>query len=122
LWGSAGAGIGDPTGEAEKRDLRLDFNRRLLLQLRGSAITSDAGLLAYRQLDGTRRMTDTGAMRWLMCAPSRTVALASSFAPIGVQKFGWLRGCERRRPAVPRPGDALPQIFGHPPPTRFFPK
>src|SRR5262249_38069068 len=34
---------GDPTGEADKVTSRLDFDLRLLLQFRGSAITSNAG-------------------------------------------------------------------------------
>jgi hypothetical protein len=79
----------DPTGEADPGALRLDFDRRRLLQFRGSAITSDAGLLPYRELDNALGLIDARADTSPTRAPARTAAIGWPGCCVSHSSDGW---------------------------------
>jgi branched-subunit amino acid aminotransferase/4-amino-4-deoxychorismate lyase len=45
-------------GEKTKEGLKVKFDKRLRLEFHGARITSDAGLLAWREFDGALELTE----------------------------------------------------------------
>ena len=91
--GSDVAVMAKPAGESREGVLRLDFDRRLTLQFRGSVVTSDAGLLPYRELDDALGLS---AIAGEMLADART-GKNGRHALVGMLRqsvFGRLAGYE----------------------------
>ena len=50
-------------GDGEKASLRLQFNPKVRLAFHGATITTDAGLLAFREFDDALGLTEPGFPR-----------------------------------------------------------
>lgn len=53
--------VANPAGEDGSKPLRLNFDRSVTLAFRGFAISSDGGLLLYRDLDDVLGLSDLAA-------------------------------------------------------------
>jgi len=100
----------NPVAESDRQPLRPGFDRRLKLEFHGSRVTSDAGLLAYRELDDALGLT---AMTGDLLIDSRTgrngwhgITGLLRQSIYGRLPRG-LRGPERRRPVRARCRDAV---------------
>src|SRR6266705_647431 len=85
--------MANPASESNDGVLKLDFDRRLTVQFRGSVVTSDAGLLAYRELDDALGLT---AMAGATLADAR-IGKNGRHALVGLLRqsvFGRLAGYE----------------------------
>src|SRR5215471_16918652 len=78
-----GAVMANPTGEANRSVLRLDFDRRLVLQFRGSAITSDHAVAFNSRRTSPKTTSSTpGPMRTI--APPISISIAAAPQPVGL--------------------------------------
>ena len=107
-----------PMGESKEGCLRVDFDRRLKLEFHGSKITSDAGLLADRELDHALGLT--GMAGSILTEARRGKNIRHLVGGLIRQSlFGRLAGCEGVNdaerlsldPAIPGSADRALRFF-----------
>jgi hypothetical protein len=89
--------MANPAGESNDGALRLDFDRRLILQFRGSVVTptqacsqSVFGRLAgYEDVNDAQRLRHDPAMRWIVGGNAASDAAASP-SQMGRFETRWL--------------------------------
>ena len=100
-------------GEATKSPLRVHFDCRLKLEFRGTTITSDAGLLAFRELDDALGLTGMAASRLTECRKGKNTQQAL-VALLRQSIFGRLAGYEDVNDAERlRLDPAMRSLVGH---------
>ena len=92
-------------GDGEKAPLRLQFNPKIRLEFHGSTITSDAGLLAFREFDDALGLTEIAEDYLQDRRTGRNILhhLVPLLRQSIFSRLGWLRQHQRCRPFSLRP-------------------
>ena len=89
-------------GDRRKQALRVQFDGKLKLEFHGANVTSDAGLLAFRELDEAFRLTETGGT--VLSDPRHGKNTQHTMlAMLRQSVYGRLAGYEDVNPGAPRP-------------------